>query len=380
MTAVKNDLTSSVRSRPWWRFTLVGYAIAALCVGVIVLVKENALSERALDATPLLLAAIGVTTWFGGVGPGLLATLLATFVVDYYFIEPIYTWTVAPKDMPTLIMFALSALFFVWVGVARRTAEQELRTARDDMESAVVRRTAELARANEQLRGEILERKRTEKALEELAGRLISAQEDERSRIGRELHDHISQRLGILAIKLDQLRMTSANGGIATALDDLREETREITSELHELSHRLHSSMLDHLGVVPAVQRLVSECSQRYAISIAFTHASMPSGRVPSDVSLCLFRIVEESLTNIVKHSQAPSARVDMTTENGGLRLTIADDGVGFDPSTLETRPGLGFVSMRERLRLVHGTINVQSAPAHGTQIEVWVPPNRLAS
>jgi signal transduction histidine kinase len=376
---VKNDVAPA-RSRPWWRLTLVGYAIAALCVGIIVLVKENALSERALDATPLLLAAIGVTTWFGGVGPGLVATLLATFVVDYYFIEPIYTWTVAPKDVPTLIMFALSALFFVWVGVARRTAEQELRKARDEMESAVVRRTAELARANEQLRGEILERKRTEKALEELAGRLISAQEDERSRIGRELHDHISQRLGILAIKLDQLRMKSATNGIAPALDDLREETREITSELHGLSHRLHSSMLDHLGVVPAVQRLVNECSQRYDIPIAFTHASMPAGRVPSDVSLCLFRIVEESLTNIAKHSRAPSARVDMKTEAGGLRLTIADDGVGFDPSTLETRAGLGFVSMRERLRLVHGTMKVQSAPAQGTRIEVWVPPNRLAS
>jgi len=243
-----------------------------------------------------------------------------------------------------------------------------------------VQRTADLARANQQLRAEIIERKQGEQTLEELAGRLIGAQEDERSRIGRELHDHVSQRLGILAIKIDQLRMNPSTGTtIAPALDELRQQTSEITDDIHALSHRLHSSMLDHLGVVPALQRLVKECSQRYAIPIAFTHASLPAP-VPSEVALCLFRVAEESLTNVAKHSRAASARVDVASDGGGIRLTIADVGVGFDPRMLETRAGLGFVSMRERLRLVHGTIRIHAAPAQGTKIDVWVPSKRRAS
>jgi signal transduction histidine kinase len=354
--------------------------VAALLVGLVVLAKENVLSQRALEGTPLLLAAIALTTWFAGVGPGLLATLLSTLAVDYYFVPPIYAWAVAPEEVPGLIAFLLSALFFVWISAARRSAEEALRSAHDEMEAAVVQRTADLARANEELRDEIAERKRSERAQEELAGRLISAQEDERSRIGRELHDHLSQRLGILAIKIDQLRMNpAAPPAISPALDELRQQTSEITGDVHGLSHRLHSSMLDHLGVVPAVQRLVEECAQRYAIPIGFTPGPLP-GPVPSEVALCLFRIVEESLTNIAKHSQAPSARVDMAAHDDGIRLTVADDGRGFDPAILETKAGLGFVSMRERLRLVHGTIDVRSARLQGTRIEVWVPLEHAAS
>lgn len=351
-----------------------------LSVGSIVLVKETAVAERAVDAIPLLLAAIGATTWFGGIGPGLVAMLLATLTVDFYFIEPIHSWLVTSKDVSSLLLFVLSALFFVWVSAVRRLSEQDLRDARDQMEATVVQRTADLARAIDQLRAEIIERKQAEQTLEELAGRLISAQEDERSRIGRELHDHVSQRLGILAIKIDQVRMSlSADATIAPALDDIRQQTSEITDDIHALSHRLHSSMLDHLGVIPALQRLVEECSVRYTIPIALTHSTLPV-RLSSDVSLCLFRIVEETLTNIAKHSQSASARVDVRTSGDGIRLTVADEGVGFDPKILETKAGLGFVSMRERLRLVHGTIRIHSAPSRGTTVDVWVPWQRRAS
>lgn len=366
-----------LRSTPWWQYTLFGYAAAALSVGLVVLAKENVLSLRALEGTPLLLAAIAFTTWFGGVGPGLLATLLATLAVDYYFVPPIYTWAVAPEEIPGVIAFALSALLFVWISAARRSSEEALRGAHDAMEAAVAQRTADLARANEELRAEIAERKRGDRAREELAGRLISAQEDERGRIGRELHDHVSQRLGILAIKIDQLRMSpSAPPVISPILEDLRQQVSEITDDIHGLSHRLHSSMLDHLGVVPAVERLVEECAQRYAVRIGFTHGPLP-GAVRSDVALCLFRIVEESLTNISKHSRALSASVDMAAGDDGIRLTVEDAGHGFDPAILEERAGLGFVSMRERLRLVHGTIQVHSSPTEGTRIDVWVPSSR---
>ena len=357
----------------------MGYAVAAASVAIALLLREHALAQRALDATPLLLASIGIAAWFGGVGPGLVAVLLATLAFDYYFIPPPDSWRLTQKDVPSLIVFALSALFFCWVSAARRRAEEALKNAHGQMEATVVQRTADLARANDQLRDEIIERRRTEHLLEELAGRLIGAQEEERSRIGRELHDHVSQRLGILAIKIDQLRMNPSTGTtIAPALDELRQQTSEITDDIHALSHRLHSSMLDHLGMVPALQRLVKECSQRYAIPIAFTHVSLPAP-VPSEVALCLFRVAEESLTNVARHSRAASARVEVASDGGGIRLTIADAGVGFDPKILETRAGLGFVSMRERLRLVHGTIRIHAAPAQGTKIDVWVPSTRAS-
>ena len=122
---------------------------------------------------------------------------------------------------------------------------------------------------------DITERKRAEQALEELAGRLIHAQEEERSRIGRELHDHISQTLGVLTIKIDQLRADGATApSIGDALEELRQDTSEITDDVHRLSHRLHSSTLDYLGLVPALQKLVSEFSERHGIAITFAHAS----------------------------------------------------------------------------------------------------------
>jgi two-component system NarL family sensor kinase len=346
--------------------------VAALSVGIVVVLKETAATQRALEATPLLLAAVGITTWYGGVGPGLLAMSLATAVVDYYFIPPLDAFGLSLKDVPSLVMFGASAVFFVWVSAALRVSQQALRNARDEMEDRVRERTAELAQTNQQLQAEIGERKEAEQELDDLAGRLINAQEEERSRIGRELHDHVSQRLGLLAIKIDQLRL-NPTATIASALDELRQQTGEITDDIHGLSHRLHSSMLDHLGVVPALQRLVKECSQRYAIPIAFTHASLPAP-VPSELALCLFRVVEESLANIAKHSRAASARVDLGADDTTIRLTVADDGMGFDPSSVKGRSGLGFVSMRERLRLVHGTIDVRSAPAQGTTINVRVP------
>jgi PAS domain S-box-containing protein len=223
-----------------------------------------------------------------------------------------------------------------------------------------------------------VERDQAERALEDLAGRLIHAQEEERRRIGRELHDHVSQMLGVLTIKIDQLRANGAiTPGVGGALDELRRDTGDITDDVHRLSHRLHSSTLDYLGLVPALQKLVSEFSERHDISIAFTEASMPPS-LPSEVSLCLFRVAEESLTNIAKHSQARSATIQVTSAPDGIRLRVEDAGTGFDKRSSRSKAGLGFVSMQERLRVLRGTVRVDSAPSQGTRIDVWVPSSLL--
>jgi PAS domain S-box-containing protein len=221
---------------------------------------------------------------------------------------------------------------------------------------------------------DIEDRKHAERELEALSGRLIHAQEEERSRIGRELHDDISQSLGLLAIKIDGLRTDPATPPpISSALDRLKHDTGAVAGDVHRLSHQLHSSTLDYLGLVPAVKRLVADFSNRHSISVALADESLSSS-LPPNVALCLFRIVQEGLNNIAKHSQARSAQVRVSGTAEGVHLTIEDDGTGFNVADLERRAGLGFISMRERLRLVHGTVRVDSAPGRGTRIEVYVP------
>ena len=227
---------------------------------------------------------------------------------------------------------------------------------------------------------DVTARKRAEQVLEELAGRLIHAQEEERSRIGRELHDHISQTLGVLTIRIDQLRADPAlPAAVAGALENLRQETVEITDDVHRLSHRLHSSTLDYLGLVPALQKLVTEFSERHDIAIAFTHTSLPAP-LPSEVALCLFRVTEEALANIARHSRARSARVYVNGGSDGIHLGVEDTGTGFDMTRLEKGAGLGFVSMQERLRVLRGTVRVDSAPSRGTRINAWIPASQLTA
>ena len=222
---------------------------------------------------------------------------------------------------------------------------------------------------------DITDRKQTEKVLQDLSGRLIHAQEEERSRIARELHDHLSQRLGVLAIKIDQLRAGHSipSPTLDKGLADLWQGVNEITEDVHHLSHRLHSSALDHLGLVPALRGLVAEFSSLDHISFKFSHDSIPA-QLPSDVALCLFRVAEECLGNIFRHSGAHSAQVELARHADGIHLIVEDTGIGFDPKSLDGVAGLGLVSMRERLRLVQGNLNIRASPSQGARIEAWVP------
>ena len=336
---------------------VVRYAGALLAVAVAVLLGQWL--EPLVDATVLLLMGLLAAAWFSGLWPALIASVAATFALDYFFTPPLYTLTLELSHVPHLLAFGLIAALFATASAARRDAERSLQQARDELDAKVQERTADL---------------------EELAARLIHAQEEERSRIGRELHDHISQMLGVLTIRIDQLRADDETpAAIGATLEELRRSSSEITDEIHSLSHRLHSSALDYLGLVPALQKLVKEFSGRHGITVDFVHHAVPAP-LPSEVALCLFRVAEESLTNVVKHSRAKSARVQLTGGADGLRLTIEDAGAGFDVKTLERKAGLGFVSMRERLRVLRGTVHVESEPSRGTKIDVSVPAASLAT
>jgi PAS domain S-box-containing protein len=224
---------------------------------------------------------------------------------------------------------------------------------------------------------DITDRKLNAESLEELSGRLIAAQEEERGRIARELHDDFSQRLALLGIGLSRLwkRLPESDEGERTLVRELWNRTQEISSDVHRLSHQLHSSKLEHVGLGPGLMGLCEEISEKYGIQVEFIERGA-AFQIPKDLALCLFRIAQEALSNVVKHSQAKQAQVELSYATGEIRLRIVDAGLGFDVVSGSADAGIGLVGMRERLRLVRGRLSVHSAPARGTEIlaEVLVP------
>jgi PAS domain S-box-containing protein len=222
---------------------------------------------------------------------------------------------------------------------------------------------------------DITDRKLAAESLEELSGRLITAQDEERTRIARELHDDFSQRLALQGIGLAQVwkKMPESEVAERAKVQELLKGIQEISSDMHSLSHQLHSSKLEHVGLVPALMGLCEELSSRFKVQIKFSDHGLSSG-IPKDVGLCLFRIAQEALGNVVKHSGAKEAHAELCGTRNEIRLRIVDAGFGFDPELRNENAGLGLVSMRERLRLIGGRLSVQSAPMRGTEILAEVP------
>ncbi len=220
-----------------------------------------------------------------------------------------------------------------------------------------------------------LARKQADEQRQELSGLLINAEESERTRVARELHDDFSQRIAMLAVDLEMLPkdMGEVSPGARKRMTGLFTLATEIGADLHSLSHRLHSSTLDCLGLVDALEALCEEFAMQNEIDADFTHDDVPD-ELPPDIALCLFRIVQESLRNVKKHSQAFNVTVHVAGTSSDLDLSITDDGVGFNLDSAAKRVGLGLRSMQERIRLVGGRIQVSSEERKGTRIEVHIP------
>jgi PAS domain S-box-containing protein len=222
---------------------------------------------------------------------------------------------------------------------------------------------------------DVTERKLAAEALSSVSRRLIEAHEEERTRIARELHDDINQRLALLEIELEQVETTSlglsAEGSLH--IQAFRERLSEVASDVQAISHRLHSSKLEYLGLTSAIRSFCKELSQRQKVEIKFTCDSIP-GTLPQEVSLCLFRVAQEALLNCVKHSGVRKFDVDLREVGEQIQLTVSDSGVGFDLATMANNPGLGLISMNERIRLIKGTISIRSEPMKGTRVQVHAP------
>ncbi len=222
---------------------------------------------------------------------------------------------------------------------------------------------------------DITRRKQMEQALSGMSRKLIEAQEQERTRIARDLHDDINQRLALLAIEIDRSKQNLPLSAEDTnrLLSAIWEDVVAVSSELQSISHQLHSSQLEFLGVVVAMKSFCQEFIARQKVQIDFTHDDIPVA-VSRDVSLCLFRVLQEALHNAFKHSNTRHFKVKLGCLTNQLHLTVSDRGRGFDLETPSNKAGLGLISMRERVRLVNGTIVIESKPMGGTTIDVRVP------
>jgi signal transduction histidine kinase len=223
---------------------------------------------------------------------------------------------------------------------------------------------------------DITERKLAEEALSKVGGRLIEAHEEERTWIARELHDDIGQQLALLANNLELMEKDAPDSiaEIRNRVSEQLKRVREIASDVQAISHRLHSSKLRYLGIVAAAKSFCQELSEQHNVEIDFIHADIPPA-VPEEISLCLFRVMQEGLQNAVRHSGVRHFEVQLRGVSSEIQLTIRDSGVGFDPDeAMLNNRGLGLINMRERIALVHGTFVVTSKPERGTEINIRVP------
>ncbi len=221
---------------------------------------------------------------------------------------------------------------------------------------------------------DITARKLADAALAGVSGKLIEAQEQERRRIARELHDDIGQRLALLSIELVQLRQNYSNPSeFPGRIDQLQTQTSEIAADVQSLSHELHSSRLQYLGLAAALRGFCQEFSQQQKVEVDFDSHDLPTS-LASEISLCFFRVLQEALHNAAKHSGVRDFEVRLWGTADEIHLTIKDKGFGFNVEAAKASRGLGLISMQERLKLLHGTLSIESQLQRGSTIHARVP------
>jgi signal transduction histidine kinase len=313
----------------------------------------------------LLFPAVAFSAWYCGIGPSIVAILLALLGTTYGFIPPIQ-----PSRLFTLteivraLVFVICSAAIIAMGESRRRENERLRTEQGELEKRVRDRTADLDTANGNLR--------------ELSARLLQLQDDERRRIARELHDSVGQTLAALAMNLSAVRLDFERiAQTASALVDSENLVRDMSTEVRTISHLLHPPLLDEAGLSSALRWYVEGFAVRSKIKVDL---DLPEdfGRLPRESETAIFRVVQECLTNIHRHSGSPVAKIRLRHRDREVLVEIADKGRGIPPETQEHlsstgAPGVGIRGMRERLRQLGGTLEINSNGT-GTVVIVRLP------
>jgi signal transduction histidine kinase len=390
------------RARALWIVSWPFFAVVTVVLGVAVLVEPDTLARRSIT-----IAAVGALMTLlhtiSRAGRPVLASWI--LVIGLSVIVTQRAWITGGIHAPVAVFYALfivmaSVLFgargglvtaaVCFVGAVVLTVGTALGwlTPRPGAGSplgafvfvvlaiglALVLQALVTLHAEQQMRRSQAALRKSSERVRNLGSRLLNAQERERSRIARELHDDIGQQLAVLKWDLRLWGRTVQGHAEAVAAEAVK-RTEEIAASVHDLSHRLHPARLRLMGLVKALDGLQGELSNA-DVTITFAHENVPPMLLP-DPTLCLFRIAQEALQNALKYSKAHNVSVDLRGLSDGIALTIVDDGVGFDVDAVWGR-GLGLISMHERVEALSGTFEIRSSPGAGTRLEVRLPASIL--
>ena len=347
---------------PVWR-----YSVAIVATGLAVLIRyaSSLLIGEYLPYVGLFLA-VAFLSWFCGIGPSILAIVLGLIATRYWFIPPTHSLSIPDlQRLVDMMEFATAALIIVVIAELVRRNHAALYQAHADLEDRIKQRTAELNFANQNLG--------------ELSARLMHLQDEERRRIARELHDSVGQTLAALSMNLatvradiDRLKQTANTVADSAALVD------DMSKDIRTISYLLHPPLLDEAGLCSALTWYVQGFSERSKIKVDL---DIPSdfGRLSRELETAIFRVVQECLTNIHRHSGSPTAKVRITHEDAHVRVFVEDKGKGI-PAEKRAQiassgtPGVGVRGMRERLRQLGGDMEIHSEVGKGTKITVHLP------
>jgi signal transduction histidine kinase len=308
-------------------------------------------------ANPYHTVWLGVVfcAWFCGVGPSLLATLLMTAGVWYWFVPPYHSLQKSPREVFGVTGFLLFAAVIISIAERARRTQAKLNAAHDEMEMAVKQRTAELAEANEKLR--------------ELTSSILHLQDEERRRFARDLHDSVGQLLAVIGMNLASFDRENLTTGAVQLLSESKQLIEQILTEIRTISHLLHPPLLDEAGLGAALRIYVEGFSQRSRI-VADLQVPEDLPRLSRDLEISIFRIVQECLTNIHKHAGAKSVAISIVRSADGVTLNVVDDGKGLAKGYSF---GVGLRGMEERVRQLRGSFKL-SSNSRGTAVAVTLP------
>jgi PAS domain S-box-containing protein len=249
--------------------------------------------------------------------------------------------------------------------------QKRLKKLNAELEKRIDKKTSELSTANTQLLEQLAQRERDAESLRSLSSKLLNSQEEERRSIARELHDEVGQNLTVLKLVLGRTKL-KAPEEMKPALDEVSQIVSEVLKQVRHLSMSLRPGVLDELGLVMALESLFSDLNSRAGLQVHFE--SQDLGRLSPDTSIAIYRIAQESLTNVMRHGETKEAWVRLWTQNGRLHLSVADKGRGFDPDSRIASRSVGLLAMAERATLAGGVCTIESKPGKGTTVKVDVP------
>ena len=346
--------------------TSLEYALALLAIAVALLIR-GALNPLLGDSLPyvILLPAVAFSAWYCGVGPSVVSVIVALVGAKYWFIPPVHSFSLATTAHSIgMLAFLLASGFVVTVGEACRRENEKLRRSQGALEDRVKERTADLAKVNQSLR--------------ELTARLLQLQDEERRRFARELHDSVGQVLAALSMNLSTARTDLER--LAKTVDTLSESetlVQEMSKEVRTISHLLHPPLLDEAGLSSALRWYIDGFAERSQIKVELEFPDN-FGRLSQELETAIFRVVQECLTNIHRHSGSPIAKIRIAHSEGLVLVEVEDRGKGITPEKLiemdsDGMPRVGIRGMRERIRQLDGRVDINS-DSSGTTIRAHLP------